>query len=92
MKLHIGNLPKSVTEAELSALLTPIATPTRIEVVKDSAGVSRGYAFAEFTTDEEARAVIAGVDGRDVGGNNVKLGETRPRKSDEKRSKSAPTA
>lgn len=86
MKLHIGNLPKTATENDLSALITPIATPTRLEIVKDSAGVSRGYAFAEFTTDDEARAVIAGVDGRDLQGNNLKLGEARPRKSDEKRS------
>jgi cold-inducible RNA-binding protein len=81
MKLHIGNLSTSVTETELKDLFVPIATPTTVEIVRDQAGASKGFAFAEFATDDEARAVIAGVDGREVSGKNVKLGEARPRRT-----------
>lgn len=82
MKLHIGNLPKTVTEAELSEVLTAIAKPTSLEIIKDQAGVSKGFGFAEFASDDEAKAVIAGVNGRDLGGNELRLGEARPRKTD----------
>ena len=82
MKLHIGNLPKSVTDSELTALITPIAKPTSLEIIKDSTGVSKGFGFAEFATDDEAKAVITGLNGKNVGGNELKLGEARPRKGD----------
>jgi cold-inducible RNA-binding protein len=82
MKLHIGNLPKTATDAEVSDLITPFAKHTSLEIIKDSTGVSKGFGFAEFASDEEAKAVIAGLDGKDVGGNALKLGEARPRKGD----------
>lgn len=81
MKLHIGNLSASVTESELKELFVPIATPTSVEIIRDHAGTSKGFAFAEFATDDEARAVIAGTDGREVSGKAVKLGEARPRRA-----------
>ena len=82
MKLHIGNLPKSVTDAELTEMITPIARPTSLEIIKDHAGVSKGFGFAEFATDDEARSVISGINGREVGGQALKLGEAKPRKGD----------
>lgn len=80
MKLHIGNLAKSVTEPELNDMIAAIAQPTSLEIVKDPAGSSRGYAFAELATADEAQAVIAAMNGREVAGRALKLGEARPRK------------
>ena len=82
MKLHIGNLSKSVTEAELKTLITPFGTPASVEIIKDHDGASKGFAFAEFADDGQARAVISGLDGKDVGGQMVKVAEARPRKAD----------
>ncbi len=81
MKLHIGNLATSVTEAELKDMITAIAPSSSLELVKGSDGLSKGYAFAEFATNDEAQAVIAGMNGREVAGQVLKLGEARPRKS-----------
>lgn len=82
MKLHIGNLPKTLTDTELKEMIAPIAQATSVEIVKDKEGVSKGFAFAEFATDDEARAVISGMNGRDVAGHALKLGEARPRRPD----------
>jgi cold-inducible RNA-binding protein len=82
MKLHIGNLPKTLTEAELSELITPFAQPTSVEIVKDSAGTSRGYAFVVLTADTDGQAVQTGLDGKEVGGQTLKVGEARPRKGE----------
>jgi len=82
MKLHIGNLSKSVTDAELKERITPFGAPTSVEIVKDSLGASKGFAFAEFAEADHARAVITGLDGKDIGGQAVKVSEARPRKTD----------
>ena len=82
MKLHIGNLPKNVTDAELTDMITPIAPATSVEIIKDQTGASKGFGFAEFATDDQARAVISAMNGREVGGQTLKLGEARPRKGD----------
>lgn len=82
MKLHFGNLPKSVTEGELKNLVVPFAEPTTLEIIRDQAGVSKGFAFLEFAEDAHGAAVIKGLDGQDVSGNTIKVGEARPRKAD----------
>lgn len=80
MKLHIGNLAKATTDAELKELISALAPPVTLEIIRDSAGTSKGFAFAEFATDDEAKAVVAGLNGKEVAGNELRLGEARPKK------------
>ena len=82
MKLHFGNLSKTVTEAELKDLVTPYGAPTSLEIVKDHTGASKGFGFAEFENADHARAVITGLDGKEISGQTVKIGEARPRRGD----------
>lgn len=82
MKLHIGNLPRTVTEQELTDVITPFAAPTSVEIVRNPAGESRGYGFAEFAGTDHGQAVIAGVHGKEVGGQAVTVAEARPRKTE----------
>ena len=82
MRLHIGNLPKTTTEAEVSEMITPIARFTSLELIKDASGASKGFAFADFATDDEANAVIDRLNGNKLGENELKLAEARPRKAD----------
>ena len=89
MKLHIGNIPKNVSDAELNQLVTAIAPALSVEIVRDGAGVSKGFGFADFTSDDEARAVLTGLNGREVGGQALKLGEAKPRKTDAPRPQQA---
>ena len=80
MKLHFGNLSKAVTETELKDAIAPFGAPASVEIVKDHAGVSKGFGFVEFADADQARAVITGLDGKEIGGQAVKIGEARPRK------------
>ncbi len=82
MKLHIGNLSKDVTDTQLSELITTVAQPTSIEIIRDRDGSSKGFGFAEFATDDEARAVITGISGREVDGKALKIGEAKPRRNE----------
>lgn len=81
MKLHIGNLARTTTDAELTELITPIAKPLSVEIIRDSTGASKGFGFADFATDDEAKAVITEIDGKEMAGNALKLGEARPRRT-----------
>jgi RNA recognition motif-containing protein len=81
MKLHIGNLARTTTDAELTDLITPIAKPLSVEIIRDATGASKGFGFADFATDDEAKAVITGIDGKEMAGNALKLGEARPRRT-----------
>ena len=82
MKLHFGNIPKTLTDAELKDMIVPFAVPTSLEIIKDNVGQSKGFGFVEFAEADQAKAVITGLDGKEVGGQTLKVGEARPRKSD----------
>ena len=80
MKLHVGNLSKQVTDAQLKDLALPYGKVISANVATErSNGESRGFAFVEFSNADEARAAIAGLDGRDVNGQPLKVSEARPR-------------
>jgi cold-inducible RNA-binding protein len=42
-------------------------------------GRARGFAFVEMPNDEEAAKAIAGLDGKEVNGRNLKVNEARPK-------------
>lgn len=81
MKLYVGNLSKQVTDAQLNELATPYGTPVSATVATErNSGDSKGFGFIEFTNAEEGNAALAGLDGRDVNGQELKVSEARPRK------------
>lgn len=81
MKLYVGNLSKQVTDAQLNDLATPFGKPVSANVATErSTGESKGFGFVEFSNDDEAKAAIAGLDGREVNGQALKVNESRPRK------------
>lgn len=80
MKLHIGNLSREVTDAQLNELIAPFGATTSLEIVRDRGGESKGFAFAEYSDADHARAAITGLDGTEVSGQAIKVSEARPRK------------
>jgi cold-inducible RNA-binding protein len=81
MKLYVGNLSKQVTDAQLNELATPYGSLVSAAVATErTSGDSKGFGFVEFSSDDAARAAIAGLDGRDVNGQALKVNEARPRK------------
>jgi cold-inducible RNA-binding protein len=80
--LFVGNMSFHTTEAELSALFKPFGQVTRVHLVMDrETGRARGFAFVEMPNDDEAAKAIAGLDGKELGGRNLKVNEARPKAS-----------
>ena len=81
MKLYVGNLSKQITDAQLNDLAKPYGTLVSANVATErSNGESKGFGFVEFSTADEAKAAITGLDGRDVNGQPLKVNEAKPRK------------
>jgi RNA recognition motif-containing protein len=78
--LFVGNLSFQTTESDLRALFEPFGQIGRVHMAMDrETGRARGFGFVEMTNDEEAKKAIAALDGKEVGGRNVKVNEARPK-------------
>ena len=78
MKLYVGNLAKQISEAQFTDLLTPFGKAEKVGIAKDKAtGESRGFGFVEFSDPAEANAAIAGLNGKVVEGQALKVNEAR---------------
>lgn len=78
--LFVGNMSFQTTESELRALFEPFGQIARVHIATDrETGRARGFAFIEMTNDDEAAKAIAGLDGKEVNGRNLKVNEARPR-------------
>ena len=79
-KLYVGNLAYSVTDSDLEQLLSPHGTVQSAQVIQDrDTGRSKGFGFVEMSTDEEAQAAIAALNGQQHGGRALTVNEARPR-------------
>jgi len=78
--LFVGNMSFQTTESDLRALFEPFGQITRVHIATDrETGRTRGFAFVEMANDAEAAKAIAALDGKEVGGRNLKVNEARPR-------------
>jgi len=81
-KLYVGNLAFQTTSEELQALFSQAGTVESASVVEDRmTGRSRGFAFVEMSTPEEATAAIEQLNGKEVGGRALKVNEAKPREN-----------
>ena len=72
-KLFVGSLPPTATEESINSLFSEFGVVRSIEVVKDMfSGKCKGFAFLEME-GHEARAAIAGLDGKIFEGNSLKV-------------------
>ncbi len=78
--LFVGNMSFQTTADDLRALFEPFGALARVHVATDrETGRARGFGFVEMTNDAEAAKAIAALDGKDVGGRNLKVNEARPK-------------
>ena len=81
-KLYVGNLAFQTTSEELQQLFAAAGTVESASVVEDRmTGRSRGFAFVEMSTKEEATAAIEQLNGKEVGGRALKVNEAKPREN-----------
>jgi RNA recognition motif-containing protein len=77
--LFVGNLPWSATEDDLTRAFSQHGEVIAARVATDrDTGRSRGFGFVEVP-EEYAEAMIAAMNGADMGGRPLTVNEARPR-------------
>lgn len=77
-RIHVGNLPYSVTDESLKAAFEPFGTVQTAVVVKDKiSGRSKGFGFVEMSTDEETASAIEKMNKTQLDGRTVFVSEAR---------------
>jgi len=81
-KLYVGNLSFDTSAQDLEQIFGESGTVQSASIIEDrETGRSRGFAFVEMASAEEAKAAISALDGKEVGGRNLKVNEAKPRES-----------
>ncbi len=74
MKIYVGNLSKRVSDDDLRELAAPFGKLKSANVaIERSTGASKGFGFVEFSNEDEAKAAIAGLNGREMNGHVLKV-------------------
>ncbi|MBI2598816.1 RNA-binding protein [Candidatus Curtissbacteria bacterium] len=81
-RLFVGNLPYSVTSAQLEELFSQVGKISSLNLITDRfSGQSKGFAFLEMTTDQEADAVTAKFNGHEIDGRKMVVNVARPQEN-----------
>ena len=79
MKIYVGNLPYQVTEEEIKSFFETAGEVASVSIIKDKyTGRSKGFGFVEMGDDELAQKAIDELNGKELGGRALRLGEAKP--------------
>src|SRR5947207_6588150 len=79
-KLYVGNLSYDVDSSALEQLFATHGTVQSAQIISDrDTGRSKGFGFVEMSSDAEAQAAIAAMNGQDHGGRALTVNEAKPR-------------
>lgn len=78
--LYVGNLSFNTTEGEILDLFGKVGTVARCQLILDKyTNRSRGFAFVEMGSQEDADKAIKEINGKEVDGRALVVNEARPR-------------
>jgi len=79
-KLFIGNLSFNTTEGEVLELFKQAGEVKSCDLILDKfTNKSRGFAFVEMGTQDDANKAVQMFSGKDLGGRALTVNEARPR-------------
>ena len=80
MKLYVGNLSYDTTQDTLQSEFSSHGKVEEVAIINDrETGRPRGFAFVTMANEQEARAAIEGMNGREVDGRTITVNEARPK-------------
>jgi cold-inducible RNA-binding protein len=80
MNIYVGNLSYKVTEEDLQQAFAGFGEVASAKVITDTAtGRSKGFGFVEMPNGQEAEAAIQGLNGKEIKGRAINVGQAKPR-------------
>ena len=78
MQIYVGNMNYGMSEEDLKDAFTAYGEVVSTKIIIDrDTGRSKGFGFVEMSTEDEARAAIAELDGKEVSGRNLRVSEAQ---------------
>jgi RNA recognition motif-containing protein len=79
-RLFVGNLSYQTTEDELRQLFSGVANVSSVSLISErDSGRSKGFAFVEMASPEDAQKAIDELNGKSLGGRTIRVDLARPR-------------
>jgi cold-inducible RNA-binding protein len=80
MKVYVGNLSYRTDESTLRKAFENFGEVDTVNIIIDrETGRSKGFAFVEIPSDEQAKAAMDALNGSELDGRAIKVSESRPR-------------
>jgi RNA recognition motif-containing protein len=80
MNIYVGNLPYSITDADLRDAFAQFGDVSTVQLISDKfTGESKGFGFVEMTNNSQADAAIKGLNGTAMKGRNITVNQAKPK-------------
>ena len=80
MDIYVGNFGYDVTEDEIKAAFQAYGEVESVKIIIDrDSGRSKGFGFVGMADDSEAQAAIDGLNGKELGGREITVNESKPK-------------
>jgi RNA recognition motif-containing protein len=80
MNIYVGNLPYSVTDADLRSTFGQFGEVSEVNLITDRfTGESKGFGFVEMSNNSQADAAIKGLNGTDMKGRTITVNQAKPK-------------
>lgn len=78
-RLFVGGLSYNITSAQLQEIFSACGTVVSCNIITDKfTGQSKGFAFIEFSNDDEANKAIETLNESEIEGRKITVNEARP--------------
>ena len=79
-KLFVGSLAWATTDDSLKDFFSQVGNVVSASVIVDrESNRSKGFGFVEMSSDDEAKAAVDQLNGKDLDGRAIVVSEARPR-------------
>jgi RNA recognition motif-containing protein len=80
MNIYVGNLPYSVTDADLHQTFSRFGEVSQVNLISDKfSGQSKGFGFVEMANNSQADTAIKALNGTDMKGRNITVNQAKPK-------------
>jgi cold-inducible RNA-binding protein len=78
-KLYVGHLGDNMGKNDLEQMFAAHGAVTSAQVITDrDSGRSKGFGFVEMSSNREAQAAMAALNGKSIDGRSLIVNESRP--------------
>jgi len=80
MNIYVGNLPYSISDADLRETFAQYGDVDQVNLITDKfTGDSKGFGFVEMGNNSQADAAIKALNGTDMKGRNITVNQAKPK-------------